>query len=492
MKINLLLAFVLVVNLCFGQTGNYFISHYTPDDERFDYFTFAMSQDDRGVIYFANKRGVLEFDGRNWGLISTPGPVFTVTTIGHDVYAGGYHGFGKVIIGSDNAKSYQSLSQNQKNSDQIFSSLSLNGKIYFANAKTVFIVSTNGNVEATIGAKPNEEFNGLLNIAGKIYARTLNAFYRIDNNKLEDPAFPWTDRLSIDFAATSTSANPMTVLSVGGGRLFLASTSGLKEITLANRDFLIHNVPVAISWLNDQLIAVGTLHGGVIFIDPQTGATQEITNFYTGLPDNEVYSLFADRNQGLWVAHGYGFSRITPFIPLKSYSHYSGLEGNLLCAKTYQGQTYVGTTLGLFCLVKQEITEEVQSEQTVLSKESKTKRGLFSFLRRNTASNQVPTASTKRVLKSIGFVYKRVEGISGKVTQLLETDNQLLAIGDFGISSVTNTKSVKITSQPIRTAFKSKALEQLLVSTLDDELKSFCQTPRVGRKLNFSIHCKIM
>jgi len=25
-----------------------------------------MAQDDKGVLYFANKSGVLEFDGRNW------------------------------------------------------------------------------------------------------------------------------------------------------------------------------------------------------------------------------------------------------------------------------------------------------------------------------------------------------------------------------------------------------------------------------------------
>ncbi len=71
---------------------------------------------------------------------------------------------------------------------------------------------------------------------------------------------------------------------------------------------MIHNIPIAATWLSDELVAIGTLRGGVIFINPQTGVTQEVTNFYTGLPDNEVYALLADRNQGLWVAHDYGFA----------------------------------------------------------------------------------------------------------------------------------------------------------------------------------------
>jgi len=80
MKVKALL-FVVLLALglgCKAQTGNYFLSHYAPSDERIDYLTFGMAQDDKGVLYFANKSGVLEFDGRNWSLISTPGPIYTV------------------------------------------------------------------------------------------------------------------------------------------------------------------------------------------------------------------------------------------------------------------------------------------------------------------------------------------------------------------------------------------------------------------------------
>jgi hypothetical protein len=110
----------------FAQQGNYFLSHFSPSDERIDYLTFGMAQDAKGVMYFANKNGVLEFDGRNWKLIGTSGPMFTITTSGQDVFLGGLNGFGKIAIGADNVRSYQSLSQNQPEGNQIFSSLAIN------------------------------------------------------------------------------------------------------------------------------------------------------------------------------------------------------------------------------------------------------------------------------------------------------------------------------------------------------------------------------
>ena len=476
MRLKLLFILLFIANLSYSQSGNYFLSHYTPEDERFDYLTFSMTQDDKGVFYFANKRGVVEFDGRNWGLIATSGPIFTLATAGQEIFAGGYSGFGKLGIGADNIKEFQSLSQDHKNATQIFSSLSLNGKIYFANTHSLFVLTAvTGKVDAVIKANANEEFNGLLEIIGKPCIKSSKGIYLIEDNKLQTPKFPWADELNIDFSVPSPEyGSPVTLLSVTGGRLFLASPSGLKEIIVENKDFLLHNVPVSAAWVGEALIAIGTLRGGVIFIDPRTGATQEIISYHTGLPDNEVYAMFTDRNSGLWVAHGYGFTRIAPFVPFKSYDHYSGIEGNLLCAKTFQGQSYVGTTLGLFCLVQQEVSEELYNIAPAVDATQKMKKGLFSFLRRDKlieAANQ--TSTDRRVVKSMGYVFKKVNGIDGKVSQLMETDNQLLVAGNFGLASVDGLKSTPLLNFPVRTIYKSATLGQLLISTLDDDIKTF-------------------
>lgn len=483
-----ILAFFMVSTIALAQPGNYFLSHFSPSDERIDYLTFGIAQDSKGVVYFANKNGVLEFDGRNWGLIGTPGPVFTLTTFGQDVFFGGLNGFGRIVVGADNAQTYQSLSQGQPEATQIFSSISLQGKIYFANSHVVYVVSpASGTIEAVIKAKGGEEFAGLLEITGHVYVKSTSGILKFEGDKLSPSNFSWPENLVVEFSACSPESHT-TLLSVSPGRLFLVGTDGPKEINVADKDFLIHNIPIAANWLTEELVAIGTLRGGVIFINPHTGVTQEVTNFYTGLPDNEVYAMMVDRNQGLWIAHDYGFTRVAPFVPFSSYSHYPGLEGSLLCAKTFQGRTYVGTTLGLFMLVKQDVLEEVfvNPSSTQKATGSKKKRGLFSFLRKNTIvePDNENRKNVKYGLKLSGYVYKRVAGIDGKVTQFIESNNQLLAAGIFGVASVEELKSKPITLTPIRSVYMSTAVGQLLASTLDDEIKSFVPNPKGWQETN--------
>src|SRR5712671_6537283 len=192
MRLKLLFILLLIANLSYSQSGNYFLSHYSPDDERFDYLTFSMTQDDKGVFHFANKRGVIEFDGRNWGLITTSGPIFTLTSSGQDIFAGGYNGFGKLAIGADHVKEFQSLSQGQSNATQIFSSLSLNGKIYFANTHSVFVLTAaTGKVDVAINADANEEFSGLMEIIGRPYIKSSKGIYLVEDNKIQAAKFPW-------------------------------------------------------------------------------------------------------------------------------------------------------------------------------------------------------------------------------------------------------------------------------------------------------------
>ncbi len=161
----------------------------------------------------------------------------------------------------------------------------------------------------------------------------------------------------------------------------------------------------------------------------------------------------------------------------------------MLCAKTFQGQTYVGTTLGLFLLTKQDVVEEVFVNQSPVIKDKgpRKKKGLFSFLRKNTMEEPTEGQKSKNVkyaLKLAGYVYKRVTGIDGKVMQLLEHNNQLLAAGIFGISTVQETKSTPITLTPVRSVCISKSVGEMLASTLDDEIKSFVPKEKGWQETN--------
>ena len=123
-----------------AQTGNYFLSHYSPNDERFDNVCFDMAQDERGVLYFATKAGVLEFDGRNWELVQANSAIYTLQINAHGTYWGGANGFGKIDFDEEGLQVIKLLSE-AKTRD-IFNSLSIKNEIYFLNEEAVFILSS--------------------------------------------------------------------------------------------------------------------------------------------------------------------------------------------------------------------------------------------------------------------------------------------------------------------------------------------------------------
>lgn len=461
-----------------GQDGNFFLSHYTPNEEWAGSVTFSMAQDHKGVIYFANNNGVLEFDGRNWGITPTPGPIFTIVSNGNQVFAGGYKGFGKIVLGTDNLRTYQSITEGVANSDQIISSVSLKDKIYFCNHQNIFIYSvTSGKIESTIPIiNRQDEWNNLFEIADVIYAKSSNGFFKIESGKVVASDLPLLQGETVEF---SSDYENKSAFLTSGTKLFIKEGSAIKEIIVSDQSTIRQFAVTGIEWVNESLLAIGTLRNGVYFIDVKTGSTRENTNFFTGLPDNEVYALLGDGIQGLWIAHAYGFTRVAPSLPFHSFSHYPGLNGNLLCAKTFQGITYVGTTLGLYALTTTETERTITSTMDTDGKQvTKSKTGgLFSFLRKKRlnqeAGDQKEIIGKKSSVKAKGYAYRKVDGLDSKVTQLIEYNGQLLASGNFGIASITGFNSKVLWSSPVHFIFISPSLDQLLISTLDDEVRSF-------------------
>jgi len=73
MKKNYLILFLLgfftVTYAQIAQRGIPFVKNYLPTDYNGESQNWAIAQDDRGVMYFGNTKGILEFDGTYWNLI---------------------------------------------------------------------------------------------------------------------------------------------------------------------------------------------------------------------------------------------------------------------------------------------------------------------------------------------------------------------------------------------------------------------------------------
>ena len=497
-KLLLVFVFVGLFNkFLSAQTGHYFLSHHRPGNDNISYLSFDIQQDNNGILYFANSSGVLQFDGRTWVLVPLKGAVYSLTvTAAGEVYAGGSVGFGKIGFNDHNQLSYLPLSDSLPGVKNIFASYSKDSSIYFLNEENFFQFDMRVSKARVLFSATESQglFTGLYQIGHQIFLTTENEGLKmIEGQGLKPAGIPQLQRSQLIFSKQSPDGKT-DLIATEENHFFLQKEGlPLREFRPKDSLYLSANIVANCAWVTEQMVAIGTLRGGVVFVDTETRETLEISNYHAGLPDNEVYALLTDEHKGLWVAHDYGFTRIDPFLPFRTFNHYPGLVGNLLSVQSLGNQVYVGTTLGLFLLSKDEIFEDEVYTQTLVTKapaeevkqeRAKIKRGLFGLRKKKnppvpepvvakTSSKKIQVQKIRHVLKGVEYVYKRVAGISGKVEQLVVVEKKLMCGGVGGVFQIDGVKSIPVNREPSRAILYSKNLKQLFISTYADEIKSF-------------------
>ena len=81
----------------FSQEGSPLLSHYQESREARNQ-SWAICQDDNNVMLFANRRGILSYDGEEWNSISLPIVPFAIASNPFDkkVYVGGDNNYGYI------------------------------------------------------------------------------------------------------------------------------------------------------------------------------------------------------------------------------------------------------------------------------------------------------------------------------------------------------------------------------------------------------------
>lgn len=96
-------------------------------------------------------------------------------------------------------------------------------------------------------------------------------------------------------------------------------------------------------------LAIGTMSGGAVVIDRQ-GAWVHHLRRDVGLPDDSVWSVEVDRDQGLWLGLSRGLVRASTHVPYSVYGEPLGLDGRVQAVARGADRLWAATTLGLFQL----------------------------------------------------------------------------------------------------------------------------------------------
>jgi hypothetical protein len=336
------LSLLLIFSSAIGQQGDFILTHHSPRNSEIDNVNFEIKADKNGIICIANRFGVLKYDGREWDFYQTNSSALSMAVSNDNtLYVGCLGEFGKLDY-VDNSYQYVRLLETDSLGEHFLQTFEVGDNIYFLSEKNLF--SYEPATEKVEKVFSGDFLNGYVNnnqlMINTADSKVLKiAKYKIDT--LQDETKLWG----------IVSASPDGTYEYGvdlDGRLYERKDGQLIEHSKFDK---LNQADVVISdlvWVNDSLVACSSIESGVFFLHANDEEYFEVTDYHSGLPDNEIHDIYADNNGGVWVAHEFGLTRIAPVFPASSYTNFPGLEGNLIEAQRIHGDLWVNTSLGVY------------------------------------------------------------------------------------------------------------------------------------------------
>jgi signal transduction histidine kinase len=323
---------------------------YLPDQYNAHGQNFAITQDQRGIMYIGNFAGVLEYDGLNWRTIATTN-ITKVSALlkakNGTIYVGANGEFGFLKPDSTGTLSFVSLSQRIKNRfNEILSVLETRDGIYFV-AKN-FIFRWNGK---SVNEWPMaQEVKTAFQVSQSIYIfGNLNGLSEFRNGSLAPVNQERTVPFLFDLLEMLPIGGGKTLLVTGNQGLFQLSDNTIGLFSSPANPFLASNQVTSGAVLSDSSISIGMLRGGILVLTPD-GQTKQIIRGITGVTDQLINAQFTDREGNLWLALNNGLAQIEVPSQLTIFGRSSRLTGEIMDIRRVGGTVYMATVNGLFQL----------------------------------------------------------------------------------------------------------------------------------------------
>jgi len=352
MKLRLFIVNILLqISLAnYAQKGEYHLTHYHPDKE-IENENFAAVQDEYGQMQFANTKGILKFDGRYWLLNKTPSTVLSLASDKKTgiIYVGCLDDFGYVSKDESGNEIYNSIQRSEDKLISISKIVNTDQYVYFQGINVLFQYSKNKNkITKQWGNSKDWDFE-IFKCKDELYiSDKAKGIFVVNKDKLK-----WL-RTNIRTNEKIVFAPPIDAQSVFVGtdsnQYYLFNGKIFKNIKLKDAEYLKKSVIVDAIWAREDLVIIATNKGGCVLVNPRTGTTISIINYYSGLPDNEIFAIGRDKQSGIWIAHEYGLTRLNYTLPFRCYSNYPGLHGNITGAISFNENLYVSTNEGVYYL----------------------------------------------------------------------------------------------------------------------------------------------
>jgi class 3 adenylate cyclase/ligand-binding sensor domain-containing protein len=333
------------------ETGSYVFQRYASKQYGASPQNWAIAQDHRGVMYFGNTDGLLEFDGYTWRILRLPNRsiVRSISVTGDDtVYIGAQGDFGRLEPDASGTLQFVSLLNRLPEQDRHFADvwriLPTPQGIYFSTYTRLLRLNPNGTFQSW---KPEKKFGRAFYILDSLYVQTAGkGLLRMNADQLEP--VPGGERFTSEVI---NGAVPLDdgALMASALRLYRLRRGGVENFSYPAEADLSKTGIYAIHTLADGEIALGTRTGGLFLLNRQGIVDRVLSKASETLDDDFVLAIQQDSQGGVWLAQQSGLVRFNP--GLSAFGLNQGLVGTVECLIRHAGDLYVGTTAGVFRLV---------------------------------------------------------------------------------------------------------------------------------------------
>lgn len=345
-----------------SELGLPYIRNYTPKDYGADVQNWAIIQDDRGVMYFGNNLGVLEYDGVSWRRIPlTNGSVARSLAKDKDgrIYVGGVDEVGYLEPDSAGDLQYVSIrsfipSDSLPLGDVWQSYVTPEGVYFLTFTRVLRWSPERQEIKVWKGAS---DFHGSFFVNGAYYVRQWDVgllTMENDSLKLVPGGEQFADEriyVMLPFPDKKGDGLKNRILVVTRSKgLFLFDGLRFEPWKTGADDYIRSNLsysPGAV--LGDGRIVLNTIGGGLAVLD-QEGNLLQVIDSRAGLGMNTIYFVYEDHSGAIWVAMDNGLARVEIGSGSTLFDSRNGLLSGGYRLSRHRGILYATTTIGIFYL----------------------------------------------------------------------------------------------------------------------------------------------
>ncbi|MCF8303403.1 MAG: hypothetical protein K9I94_09040 [Bacteroidales bacterium] len=325
---------------------NYTKSEYSAGTQQWD-----ILQDSRGIMYFANNDGILEFDGENWRLypVSNNSIVrsLAISESGR-IFAGAFNEFGylRPVAGGD--IQYVSLidkvPENEQDFGEIWQIHVTSQGIFFQSFSHIFLFS-GGKIKTLASHRDflhsyviDDRFFILDRQKGLMELRGSKLYKVDDGERFNDEREIWCMLPFVD---------DQILIGTQQDGLFIYDGYSIKPFNAPINNALSNKQIFSATRISDEFYAFGTIQDGLYIMNREGKMVQHI-NKDKGLQNNTILSIYKDRRGQLWLGLDNGIDYVRINSPFSYLNEGFGIEGTGYASALFNDKLYLGTNQGVF------------------------------------------------------------------------------------------------------------------------------------------------